>query len=151
MRHIMTLSKRNPELFPVLSNVFDEWFDRAVPRVESTFQNTLPAVNIRENDAEFTVEVAIPGLKKDDVKIELDKHVLSISSEVKSEKNEKDEKGRWTRREYNYQSFKRTFTLPEDGIDVEKIEAKHEHGVLSIHIPKKVQEAVETRKLIEIK
>lgn len=151
MRTIMTLTKRNPDVFPVFHNVFDEWFDRALPRVDTSFQNTLPSVNIRENDTAFTVEVAIPGMKKEDVKIELDRHVLSISAELKSEKNEKDEKGKWTRREFNYQSFKRTFTLPEDGIDVEKIEAKHEDGVLSIQIPKRIQEAVETRKLIEIK
>jgi HSP20 family protein len=147
----MTIIKRNPEYLPTINSLFDEWFDRAFPRMDAVTQNTLPAVNIRENETEYTVDVAVPGMKKEDIKIELNHNVLSISSETKSEKNEKDDKGRWARREFNYQSFKRTFTLPEDGVDVEKIEAKHEHGVLSIHIPKRVQEAVETRKLIEIK
>jgi HSP20 family protein len=147
----MSLIKRNPTFYPTINTLFDEWFDRAFPRLDTAVQNTLPAVNIRENDTEFTIDVAVPGMKKDDIKVELNHNVLSISSETKTEKNEKDEKGRWARREFNYQSFKRTFTLPEDGVDAEKIEASHNDGVLTIRVPKRVHEAVETRKLIEIK
>jgi HSP20 family protein len=147
----MTLIKRNSTFYPTINSLFDEWFDRAFPRLDTAVQSTLPAVNIRENDTEFTIEVAVPGLKKDDIKVELHQNVLSIASEIKSEKDEKDEKGRWARREFNYQSFKRTFTLPEDGVDTERIEASHNDGVLTIRIPKRVQEAIETRKMIEIK
>lgn len=147
----MKIIKHTPAYLPALNPLFDEWFDRAFGGLDVLPKNTLPAVNIREKDTEYTLDVAVPGLNREDINIELDGHVLSISSENKSEKNEKDDKGRWARREFHYQSFKRTFTLPEDGVDTEKIEAKHENGVLTIVLPKKLVEAVETKKRIDIR
>ncbi len=97
----------------------------------------MPAVNIMENDNEFQVEVAAPGMKKDDFKIELDNNVLVISSEREHKEEEKDEKGNYCRREFRYASFRRSFTLPEGKVNVDKINAKYTDGVLQIHLPKR--------------
>jgi HSP20 family protein len=120
-------------------SVFDrffgnDWFDWANRNFSAT-NTTLPSVNIKESSADFEVEVAAPGLGKNDFNIELNHDVLTISSEKKEEKETKDEK-QYTRREFSYQSFTRSFTLPNIA-DSEKIEAKYENGILKVVIPKK--------------
>jgi HSP20 family protein len=110
--------------------------------------NNLPAVNVRESENGFHLEVAAPGMKKEDFKIELDNNILGISSEKQSENEEEKEK--YTRREFSYSSFRRTFTLP-DSVDAEHISAKYNDGVLSIDIPKVKEEKKINSKLIEIK
>ena len=123
--------------FPNWSNWIDELFNRDLPSVfSSNFNNgiTLPKVNIRETADAFIVEMAVPGLKKSDFQIELDNQVLSISTETKEEQ-ENQEKN-YTRREFGYASFKRSFTLPES-VDEEKINASYSEGILNIHLPKK--------------
>jgi len=105
----------------------------------SNFSNTgttLPAVNIKENEDSFTVEVAAPGMQKDDFSIELDNNLLTISSEKQDEKVEKEGE-RYTKREFSYQSFQRSFTLPPGMVKEEKIEAKYKDGVLHLMIPKR--------------
>lgn len=145
----MTLVKfRNRDLFP---SMFSEFFDRDFFDTSNMgFNNsTMPAVNIKETKEDFVVEVAAPGMKKDDFKIELDNNLLVISSE-KEEHNEEKGEGEFTRREFSYQSFKRTFTLPktiEDG----KIAAKYNDGVLLITLPKKEEAKEKPKKLIAIK
>jgi HSP20 family protein len=145
----MTLVKfRNRDLFPSL---FNEFFDRDFfDSANMGFNNsTMPAVNIKETKDDFVVEVAAPGMKKDDFKIEIDNNLLVISSEKEENKEEKVE-GEFTRREFSYQSFKRSFTLPktiEDG----KIEAKYHDGVLNIKLPKKEDAKEKPKKLIAIK
>jgi len=124
---------------PVYSGLFSDFFDKEFGNwTNSNFsktETTLPAVNILENDDAFTVEVAAPGMKKNDFDINIFENVLTISSE-KSEENEEKDKN-YSRREYKYLSFKRSFTLPKDIVDDEKIEAKYENGELFITIPKK--------------
>lgn len=123
--------------FPSLSNWFDDIFNRDLPSVFSSNFNTgisLPKVNIKETPEAFVVEMAVPGLKKSDFQIDIDSHVLSISSQ-REEENEHKEKN-YTRREFGYASFKRTFTLPES-VDDEKIKASYNEGILNIHLPKK--------------
>ncbi|OAD91625.1 heat-shock protein [Aequorivita soesokkakensis] len=115
----------------------DELFNRDLPSVfSSNFNNgiTLPKVNIRETADAFIVEMAVPGLKKSDFQIELDNQVLSISTETKEEQENQEEN--YTRREFGYASFKRSFTLPES-VDEEKINASYSEGILNIHLPKK--------------
>ena len=114
------------------------------------FGNTLPSVNVKENNQNFDIELAVPGMKKDDFKINLDRNILNISSEAKTENEQKDENGKYTRREFNYSSFSRSFTLPSQMVDAEKIEANYTDGILKIMIPKKVKEEA-TVKTIEIK
>ena len=100
--------------FPSLSNWFDDIFNRDLPSVFSSNFNTgisLPKVNIKETPEAFVVEMAVPGLKKSDFQIDIDNHVLSISSQREEENEHKEEN--YSRREFGYASFKRTFTLPE--------------------------------------
>lgn len=109
--------------------------------------NSLPAVNVKETEKGFHLEVAAPGMKKDDFKIELDNNILGISSEMNDEKTE--EKDKYTRREFKYSSFRRTFTLPDD-VDAENISANYQDGVLKIDIPHLKKEQKANSKLIEI-
>lgn len=144
----MTLVKRNHNgLFPSLWNDFfnDDWFDRSPVSV----RGTVPAVNIKEEDDLFALEVAAPGLKRDDFKVEVDNNVLTISSEMKHEHEEKDDKGTYTRREFGYQSFKRSFTLP-DSVAGDKIVAKYEDGVLRVKLPKRDEAKPKPARLIKI-
>lgn len=133
-----TLSSRNSNgNYPNVSNWLDEIFNRDLPSVFTSNFNTgisLPKVNIKETADAFMVEMAVPGLKKSDFDIDLDNQVLSISTETKEESELKE--GNYTRREFGYSSFKRTFNLPES-VNDEKINANYENGILNILLPKK--------------
>ena len=118
-----------------LPSVFDDFFGREFfPVFEHDSFKSLPAVNITEGTDDFTIEVAAPGLDKKDFNIDLENNCLTISSEKEDKAEEKEEK--YTRREFRYSSFRRSFTLPET-VDSDKIKAKHRDGILSITIPKK--------------
>lgn len=93
----------------------------------------VPSVNVDENEKEFTIEMAAPGLEKKDFKLEVDNGYLTISSEKEEEK--KEEKKNYLRREYSYNSFCRSFALPDNSIS-DKINAKYENGILHVSIPK---------------
>jgi len=133
-----SLSNNNSNVnFPTWSNWIDEILTRDLPSVFSANFNagiSLPKVNIRETADAFMVEMAVPGLKKSDFHIELDNQVVSISTEAKEEQERQEEN--YTRREFGYSSFKRSFTLPES-VDEEKINATYNEGILNIHLPKK--------------
>ena len=120
-------------------SLFDRFFDNDMfdwnNRNFSNTNTTLPSVNIKENPEEYSVEVAAPSFEKEDFNIELNNDVLTISSEKKVE-NETKEDERFTKREFSYQSFSRSFTLPVT-VEREKINAKYENGILRIVIPKK--------------
>lgn len=118
-----------PSLFNDFFKPWNEWFDGG--NLLGRTMN-MPAVNITEEKDEYKVSLAVPGMKKDDFKIDVDGNMLTISSEKEESKEEKDKK--FTRKEYNYSSFSRTFTLPEE-INKEKIEAKYEEGVLKVSLP----------------
>jgi len=141
------LVKTNNTLNPIAS-VFDSLFNNEsfnIPR--ASVGNTTPAVNIRENEDEFSLDFAMPGINKDNVVIELDNDLLTVSSELKEEKDEK--KGNFTRREFHYSSFKRSFILPET-VDTTKVKADYKDGVLSIGIPKKEEAKPKPVRTIEI-
>lgn len=110
--------------------------------------STLPAVNIRENDESFMIEVAAPGLAKENFKLNLDRNRLVISSEQREEKNESDNK--YSRREFSYQSFERSFTLPEGAVDGDKITAKYNDGILLVTLPKREEIKPKPAREIEI-
>lgn len=144
MSTLMNVSKRGSlsnnnsnNNFPTLSSWIDDLFNRDLPSVlHSNFNTgiTLPKVNIKENDDSYEVEMAVPGLKKSDFKIDIDNQLLSIATEVKQENEETEDN--YTRREFGYSSFKRSFTLPET-VDDEKIKASYNEGILNITLPKK--------------
>lgn len=134
--------------YPVLPSLFDDFFRDWSTTNFSDTNTTLPAVNIRENDDEFVVEVAVPGMDKNDFKIDLENNLLTISSEKVS--NNEEKKDKYTRREYSYQSFKRSFTLPKNIVDSDKIKAKYHAGELIIQIPKKEEAKPVPARLIEI-
>lgn len=120
-----------PSVFDELLRPWNEWFDGG-----SLFGRTLnvPSVNISEHKDQYLVSMAVPGMKKDDFHIDVDGNMLTISSEKEESKEEKENK--YTRKEYNYSSFSRSFTLPDE-IQKERIEAKYEDGVLKIQLPRK--------------
>ncbi len=142
-----TLTVKRTEALPTLFDDFfkpwREWFDNGWERVAST-----PAVNVTEDNQSFKIKMSAPGLKKDDFKIDIDGNLITISAEKSSRKEEKEE--RYTRNEYNYTSFSRTFTLPEN-IKTDKIEAQYESGELTLLLPKVSEMKTGTHKKIDIK
>lgn len=134
----MSLLKRY-ENYPAWSNFFNDFFNRDwldwTSHNFSDTNTTLPSVNILEDKDKYEVELAAPGFVKKDFRIQLDNDVLTISSEKKVE-NETKKGQQFTRREFSYQSFNRSFTLPNTA-DGERIEAKYDNGILKVFIPKK--------------
>lgn len=149
----MTLVKRNGNLFNPLPTLFDDFFNRDLFNWNNdNFSNTnttIPAVNIKETAENYEVEVAAPGMKKDDFKVQLDGNALTISSE-RSHQDESGGEGRYSRKEFSYQSFQRTFTLQKDVVDIDRIEAKYENGLLHLLIPKKEEAKQKPPRLIQI-
>lgn len=138
-------AERMPTVFEDLFKPWNEWFDggNLLNRVMN-----VPAVNITESKDEYLVSLAVPGMKKSDFKIDLEGNMLSISSEKEESSEEKDK--RFTRKEYSYSSFSRSFSLPEE-INQEKIEAKYEDGVLKISLPRKEESKRHLNKQISVK
>lgn len=96
---------------------------------------TAPAINIKETDTDYQIELAAPGMEKSDFKISIDQNLLSIFTEKREEKTENAEK--FSRKEFGYMLFKRNFTLPEGKIEKDQIQAKYEAGILKVSLPKK--------------
>lgn len=120
-----------PTVFDDFFKPWNEWFDNGGLMGRMM---TVPAVNIVENKNDYTVSLAAPGMKKDDFNIDVEGNMLTISCEKEEKKEEKDEK--FTRKEYNYSSFSRSFTLPEE-VNRENIEAVYDNGLLKLMLPKK--------------
>jgi HSP20 family protein len=126
---------KSTDFFPTFSDDFfrpwNDWF------YNGNFPGKLmnvPAVNITESKDNYTLKMAVPGMKKDDFKIDVGKSMLTISAEKEEEKEEQNK--RYNRREYNYSSFSRSFTLPDE-VKYDDIQASYENGVLSLLLPKK--------------
>ena len=137
--------RRNQNWLPdIFSDFFDNnWMERV--------NQTLPAVNVLENEKEYRVELAAPGLTKDDFNVHVDDdNNLVIEVEKRREDKEEDKKGRFLRREFSYSKFCRTLTLPDD-VNKDAISAKAENGVLGIVIPKVEHQAAPQRRSIEVK
>ena len=121
-----------PSVFDDFFKPWNEWFSK-----DENFWGrslSMPSVNITEDEGGYNVSLAAPGLKRDDFKIDISGNMITISSEKEENKEEKEKK--FTRREYNYSSFSRSFNLPEE-VNKEGIEAKYADGVLNISLPKK--------------
>ncbi|MEE4115271.1 MAG: Hsp20/alpha crystallin family protein [Marinilabiliaceae bacterium] len=137
---IPVIRKRSysPSLYP---NFFDNDFDSFFGNRKFT-----PAVNVKEDEKKYEIEMALPGMDKEDIKIELEKDILMISSEHKNEKKENYDS--YSRREFGYQTFCRNFTIPENA-ESEKIAASFKNGILVIEIPKSKEE-VKLNRVIKI-
>jgi HSP20 family protein len=139
------LGERMPYVFDDFFKPWNEWFDNGGLLGRTM---NIPAVNITEHKDEYLVSLAAPGLKKEDFKLDVDGNMLTISSQKEESKEEKEK--RFTRREYSYSSFSRSFTLPEE-INKEKIDAKYEDGVLKISLPRKEEAKKPVAKHIAVK
>jgi HSP20 family protein len=142
----MTLVKFNNvqknAVSPWFSDVFDSLINDSI--LNDRFVAKTPAVNIAETENEFHIELAVPGLKKEDFKINLDKNVLSVLAEKKAENVEEGKK--YSKREYSYNSFVRSFTLPESA-DHGKIAAEYTDGVLKLNVAKKEEAKIQSREI----
>jgi HSP20 family protein len=125
-------SERMPFMPALLGNFFNDFMNSDL--VAKDVFKTIPAVNIVETPEKFVVELAAPGMNKEDFKVEVEKEVLSIHAEKKTEKN--DETNRFTRREFSYASFNRSFTMP-DNVNADNVSAEYTNGILKLHLPKK--------------
>ncbi|MFZ1749105.1 MAG: Hsp20/alpha crystallin family protein, partial [Saprospiraceae bacterium] len=138
----MNIVKVNPFLQgKTFSHLVDDMFNRSISDLVGTdYAITQPSVNIAENDDNYILEVAAPGLDKKDfnVQVEKDQLIISVSKE---ETSTDQEDGKWTRKEFNFRSFKRSFHL-SDTVDAEKIQASYHNGILQLVIPKKEEAKV---------
>ncbi len=145
----MKLAKRNEPYYP---SFFDRFFNNELMDWDySNFSSTntsLPAVNVKETDDDFVIEVAAPGMDKNDFKVNFKNNVLTISSEKKNETEEKKES--YTRREFSYQSFQRSFTVAENAVIGDKISAKYDNGILHITLPKREELKPQPERQIKI-
>jgi len=149
----MAIVRRNGNMLNPLQFLFDDSFNKDLfnwgNRNFSDTNTTVPAVNIKESAENYEVEVAAPGMTKNDFKVELDGNALTISSETSYQPEEKTDE-RYSRREFSYQSFQRTFTLQKDVMDVDNIHAKYENGILHLLIPKREEAKQRPARLIQI-
>ena len=137
--------------FPEWTRWFDDFFGIDTPSMFASNFNrgiTLPKVNIRETDDAYFVDMAVPGMKKSDFQIDLDNQVLSITAELQDEQDYEGD-GQFTRREFGYSSFKRSFSLPET-VEDQKIKANYHDGILNIHLPKKEEARRKPARTIKI-
>lgn len=148
-----TLVKKNGS-FPVMKTFFDDFFARDLfdwnNKNFAAVGSNVPSANLKETDSKFEVELAAPGMKKEDFNIEIEDNVLTISSEKQEELEESNKKEHYVRKEYNYTSFSRSFYLP-DAADDDKVEATYKDGVLHVTIDKKESSKKKVGKRIQIK
>ncbi|MBN1767264.1 MAG: Hsp20/alpha crystallin family protein [Prolixibacteraceae bacterium] len=148
----MTLARRTNNTFPSFPSIFDRFFNEGLMDWNNlNFSNTdttIPAVNVKEDDDKYKIEVAVPGMKKEDFNVKLENNMLTISSEHKDEKDES--KGGYTRKEFSYQSFQRSFSLPDGHVLADKISAKYNDGILHIELPKRDEVKPQPAKTIKI-
>jgi HSP20 family protein len=148
-----TLVRQNATLFPSLPSLLEDFFNR--DWADSTLANrsysaTMPAVNVRETADDYIIDVAAPGMKREEFKVELDNNVLTISSQREDNQETGGDSIDYSRREFNYQSFQRSFTLPENKVEGDKISARYTDGILHITVPKKDEAKVKPVKQISI-
>ncbi|RTY94962.1 Hsp20/alpha crystallin family protein [Flavobacterium sp. GT3R68] len=148
-----TLLKRNGLSSPVNTLIEDffskdifDWADKNFAAVGAN----LPSVNLKETDNSLEIEMAVPGMKKEDFKVEIDNNMLIISSEREEEKEENRKKDNYVRKEFNYRSFYRSFFLPES-IDENKIDANYIDGILHVVVAKKLIDKKKSPKTILMK
>ena len=146
MLPVLRNSKRNENANAWLPSIFDDFFGDEFMGFPVNRQFATPAVNIIEQDKQFNIQIAAPGMTKDDFKISInDNNELVLHLEKKPEDGKTDEKkGTWLRREFSYASYSQSFTIPDE-VEEDKITARMENGVLNILLPKKEQIVTEPK------
>lgn len=144
-----TLATTTARMFPAFTSLWEDLLNKDLLEWDGDLTATTPSVNVRETDKDFRIELAAPGMKKDDFNIELQNNVLTISTEKKEQKEEKLE-GKILRREFSYRAFQRSFALPEN-CERDSIKATYTDGILNISLNKKYVEAITTSKKIQVK
>lgn len=136
----MAIMKRNESRFP---SIFSDFFDNddfiGFGNSMLRRQQNVPAVNIRETDKAYDIEMAAPGIPRENINVEVENDMLTISGENREEQKESDQDGRYTRREFSYSSFSRSFKLPPN-VNADDVKARCENGVVNITIPKKEEQ-----------
>ncbi len=135
-----------PEIFSDFFDL-DKFFDADLLAPRS-WTSQVPRANIKEKDHEFDIEIAAPGMEKNDFSVEVENGVLTVSAEKENESTEEGE--RFTRREYSYNQFSRSFPLP-DSVKAEEVDATYGNGVLTIKVPKREEAKQSAKKQIEVK
>jgi len=145
----MALVRFNNQM-PDIANIFDDFFGGDFFNTPAAMgRKSVPAVNVRESKDEYEIEVAAPGLKKDDFKVEVHNNVLTIACEQEEKKEEKEEG--YTRREFCYTGFRRSFAIPRNEVDESKIDASYQDGILKITLHKRDEVKPKPARVIEIK
>ena len=144
-----TLATTTARMFPAFTSLWEDLLSKDLLEWDGDLTATTPSVNVKETDKDFRIELAAPGMKKDDFNIELQNNVLTISTEKKEQKEEKLE-GKFLRREFSYRAFQRSFALPEN-CEKDSIKANYTDGILNINLNKKYVEAITTSKKIQVK
>jgi len=148
-----TLVKNNRSSFLAVPSFFDDmltrdWFNWTMNHGNDS--GLVPAVNVKETNDAFELEVAAPGMNKQDFRVALDNNILLISAQKEEKHEEQDENGNYARREFSYQSFNRSFSLPERMVKSDEIVTHYTNGILHITVPKAEQAKVKPAKQIEI-
>ena len=151
MKNLVRTNGNSFSSIPSLLNDFlmDDWFDSSIRNWRSTGA-TLPSVNVRETNDDFIIEVAAPGMNRDDFKVELDNNILSISAELEGKNETSGQNDNYNRREFNYQSFQRSFSLPETKVEGAKISAKYKDGILYVTVPKREEAKIKPARQITV-
>lgn len=143
----------NNQMFPEFPSLFDDFLTRdlfSFPMRSGFNGNSVPAVNVKETDTAFELEMAAPGMDKEDFKVELEQDTLVISAQKENKTEDKSEDGRYSRKEFSYQSFTRSFNLPKEMVKEDDISAAYKDGILHITVPKKEASKSSLKKLISI-
>jgi len=140
-------TKKNQSYHPLFTNFFESPFLNESTASNDRFNFSLPAINIKESEDGFKIEVMAPGFSKENITINVKNNVLSLSGNIETSEEVIAEK--FTRKEFSMSSFERSFTLPSY-VESEKIEAKYENGILHVSIPKKIADKSKTERMISI-
>lgn len=148
----MSIVKRNNELRPFYSTLLDEFLNTGMWPVQMNQGQNVPALNVKEDDESLMLDVRVPGMRKEDIKLDYNDGFLTISGECHEEKEEEEGKGKskYLRREFSSYSFKRTIELPEEKYNVAEAQASYEDGILKVSMPKN-KEVKKLQKTIEVK
>lgn len=143
-KSLINLKEFFPETIEEFLSPWNQWV-----RKDNFFnRSTIPSLNITEEKDQYKVTVAAPGLKKEDFDIEVDNHLLTVGASSENEKEEENK--RYRRKEYNYSSFSRSFTMPQD-VNSEAIEASYENGILTLKLTKKDSSVNASQRKVEVK